>query len=143
MIKNEYDEIKANLIKKSLEKDKQDLYIPIERRKGNDARLTFINFMCILLWAAVLVIIAIMEKASRSIRAINKSDFLWITSKFWDTELITVALVIAVVCIFICTICIMLNSTRHRRRNDRIKRSLILCEIICFIIGFFLSIKLY
>ena len=34
MGKSEYDDIKANLIKKSLEKDKTEVYVPIERRKG-------------------------------------------------------------------------------------------------------------
>ena len=43
MSKTEYDEIKANLIKKSLEKNKTDVYVPIERRKKDDARLNFIN----------------------------------------------------------------------------------------------------
>ena len=43
MYKSEYDEIKANLIKKSLEKDKTEVCVPVERRKGNDGIITFIK----------------------------------------------------------------------------------------------------
>ena len=59
MFKSEYDEIKANLIKKSLEKDKTDVYVPVERRKGNDIRLKIINLMCFLVWGVLIIILAI------------------------------------------------------------------------------------
>jgi len=142
MFKSEYDEIKANLIKKSLEKDKTDVYIPVERRKGNDFRLNFINFMCFFMWATLFVVIAVLEKASKSIREISQSDFLWLISKFWETDLVEFAFIITIISIIVCFICIILSLTRHRRRSDKIKKSLIMCQIIYSIIGIFLVFKI-
>lgn len=142
MLKSEYEEIKANLIKKSLEKDKQELIIPIERRKGNDFRIKFVKIMSFIVWIAVFIVVSIMEKASREIRTISKGDFSWLVSKLWETNLVYIALIIAVMCIISSIICIILDSTRHRRRSDKIKKSLIICEILCLGLAFFLSLKL-
>ena len=143
MNRTEYDDIKANLIKKSLEKDKTDVYIPVERRKKSDNRLNFINLMCFLVWGALFIIIAIIVKAGRSVAYINKHDLLWLSSNFWRTDLLNIALIATIICIFVCTVSIILNFTRHKRRTDRIRKSLIICQIICFIIGIFLILKLY
>jgi len=143
MYKSEYDEVKANLIKKSLEKDKTDVYIPIERRKGKDTILKFINFICFLGWIVVVLILAIIEKAGNSILYITKNDLLFQPSNFWNVRLLNKALIATIACFCVCAICIILNFTRHKRRTDRIKRSLIYCQLICFIIGIFLILKLY
>ena len=143
MIRTEYDDIKVNLIKKSLEKDKSDVYVPVERRKGNDTRLKFINLMCFLLWSVLFMIMAVIEKAGKSIVNITQNDLLWKDLSFWESNLLGLALSITIGCIIVCSICIILNLTRYKRRSDRIRKSLILCEIIFFIIGIFLSFKLF
>jgi len=143
MFKSEYDEVKANLIKKSLEKDKTEVYIPIERRKGKDIRLKFINLMCFLVWTMLFIILAIIEKAGRSITHITENDLLWRSSSFWKVNLLNVALYITIGCMLTCFICILLNFTRYKRRNDRIKKSLIIVEVLCFIIAIFLGLKLF
>jgi len=139
----EYDEIKVNLIKKSLEKDKTDVYVPIERRKGSDGRLKFINIMCFLVWAVLLIITALVEKAGKSIAHITANNLWQLPVEFWRVDLLNAALYITIGCIFICTLCIILNFTRHKRRTDRIKKSLVICEMICFAITVFLILKLY
>lgn len=143
MNKTEYDEIKANLIKKSLEKDKNDVYIPIERRKKTDNRLNFINLMCLLAWGAFFIIIAVIIKAGRSVSYISKNNLLWLPLNFWRADLLRIALIITIICVFVCSLSILLNFTRHKRRTDKIKKSLIFCEINCLIIGVFLILKLY
>lgn len=143
MNKFEYDEIKANLIKKSLEKEKSDVYVPLERRKGDDGVLKFVNLICFLCWGAFVIIIGIITKAGRSVAYITHHDLLWLSLNFWKVDLLKIALYVTVGCIFICTVCIILNFARHRRRTDRIKRSLIYCELACFIVGTFLILKLY
>ena len=47
MPKTEYDEIKANLIKKSLDQNEREVIVPPERRKGEDGLLQFINLIFI------------------------------------------------------------------------------------------------
>ena len=73
MYKSEYDEIKANLIKKSLEKDKTELCVPVERRKGNDGLITFINVISFSVWAVLLIIFALISKAGKSIVNIERN----------------------------------------------------------------------
>ena len=143
MYKSEYDEIKANLIKKSLEKDKTEVCVPVERRKKSAGILTFINLMSFVIWSVLIIILAIISKAGKSITNIEQNDLLWADISFWNKELLNMALVMTLISFFICTACIILNFTRHRRRTDRIKKPLIIGEIISFIIGIFLILKLY
>lgn len=143
MHRTEYNDVKVNLIKKSLEQNDREVIVPIERRKGEDGRLQFINLMCFLLWGVILIIIAIITKAGKNVAYISENKLLWLPSNFWEIDLLKTSLIVTIVCICICTISIILNFTRHRRRTDRIKRSLIICEIISFIIGIFLILKLF
>lgn len=143
MNKSEFDEIQANLIKKSLDQNEKEVIVPPERRKGDDGILKFINLMSFWLWGALFIILAIITKAGRSVAYINKNQLLWLPVGFWKANLLKISLVITIVCICVCTMSIILNFARHRRKTDRIKRSLILCELISFILGIFLSLKLY
>lgn len=143
MNKSEFDEIQANLIKKSLDQNEKEVIVPPERRKGDDGILKFINLMSFWLWGALFIILAIITKAGRSVAYINKNQLLWLPVGFWKANLLKISLVITIVCICVCTMSIILNFARHRRKTDRIKRSLILCELISFIFGIFLILKLY
>lgn len=143
MSKTEYDEIKANLIKKSLERNKKDLYIPVERRKRIDGRLSFVNLVSFLCWVALFVACVTIVKSGKSLKYINENDLLWLPGEFWKEEWLYGALCITVLCMLICFISIILNFTRNRRRSDRIRKSLVFAEIISFFIGAFLIIKLF
>lgn len=143
MNRTEYDEIRANLIKKSLERSKTDVYVPVERRKKEDGILNFINLVCFLGWGALFIVVSIIVKAGRSVAYINNNELLWLPSNFWRVDLLRVAMYVTIGCICVCTISIVLNFARHKRRTDRIKKSLIFCEIIGFLIGVFLILKLY
>ncbi len=143
MNRSEFDEIQANLIKKSLDQNEREVIIPPERRKGDDGILKFINLMSFWLWGALFIVLAIITKAGRSVAYINKNQLLWLPIEFWRANLLKISLVVTIVCICVCTMSIILNFARHRRKTDRIKRSLILCELIAFIFGIFLILKLY
>lgn len=142
MHRTEYNDIKVNLIKKSLDQKEQEVIVPEERRKGEDGILQFINLMCIWLWGILLIILAIIAKAGKNINYITQNKLLWAPSEFWAVDLLKTALIATAICIVFCTITIILSFTRHRRRSDRINRSLVICEILSFIIGLFLIIKL-
>lgn len=143
MNKTEYDDIKANLIKKSLEKDKKDVYPPVERRKGEDGRLSFIKLMSLLVWAIVLIMLGFVVKAGKSFSYIKQNNMFFANSDLWNVELLRIAMRINIVCFIVCGIVIGLNFTRNKRRNDRIKKSLIFCKLVCFVVMLFLFLKLY
>lgn len=138
----EIDEVQANLIKKSLEQQEKEVIVPPERRKGEDGILKFINLMSFLLWGGLFIVFAAITKAGRSVAYIQKNQLLWLSADFWKVDLLKVSLIVTIVCICVCTMSIILNFTRHRRRSDRINKSLIICEIISFIMGTFLIMKL-
>ena len=143
MNKSEFDEIQANLIKKSLEQNEREVIVPPERRKGDDGVLKFINLMSFWLWGALFIVLAIITKAGRSVAYIQENQLLWLPLRFWRANLLKISLVVTIVCMCVCTMSIILNFARHRRKTDRIKRSLILCEVISFILGIFSILKLY
>ena len=142
MNKTEYDDIKANLIKKSLEKNKTDVYVPVERRKRADGRLNFLTFICIVVWAFIFIMIALVTKAGDVFFVINRGWMLLFKLEFWNIEFLKLAFITATICFSICTFGIILNFTRKKRRTDKIKKSLILGEMISsFIIIFFIFLR--
>lgn len=143
MHRSEYNDVKANLIKKSLDQNDKEVVVPIERRKRKDGRLQFINLMSFLVWGVVIVIISIITKAGKNIAHILENELLTLPLSFWEVDLLKVALIITIVSIAICSMTIILNFTRHRRRTDKINRSLIICEVFSFVIGIFLIVKLF
>lgn len=143
MNRTEYDEIKVNLIKKSLEKEKSDVYIPVERRRGPDGVINFLNLMCFLIWGAFCAVLAIIEKAGKNFANIERNDLLWADVNFWQVDLLKIAFFSTIGCMFICLICIILNFTRLKRRTDKIKKALVVCEMVFLIIAVFLILKLY
>ncbi|MBP3285158.1 MAG: hypothetical protein J6M02_06640 [Clostridia bacterium] len=140
---SEYDEIRLNLLKKSLESNGEEIRIPKERRKGEDGILKFINFVSFTVWGVIFILFAIITKAGVSVAYIREHQLLWVSSDFWFKDYLRIALNLTIVCLVICTFSIILNFTRNRRRNDRIKKSIIVYEIMAFIIGIFLILKLY
>lgn len=127
--KFEYDEIKLKLIKKSLEKAADEVKVPVERRKGDDGILNFVNFVCFTLWFVLLMIIVLLSG--------NKGGIKY-QMQFFDggeMEYMLFAFFLTLICLCVCSVTIVLNFTRNRRRRDRIKKPLIVYEAISFIIG--------
>ena len=137
----EYDEIKLNLIKKSLEKAAEDVQIPVERRKGDDGILNFINFICFTLWFVILSVFMVLAKLDGELTYQGRLFDRAVGSR--SEEYLSLALLLTIICFGICTFAIVLNFTRNRRRRDRIKTPLIIYETVSFIIGVFLILKLY
>lgn len=143
MSKTEYDDIKANLIKKSLEQNAGEVVIPPERRKSEDKVLHFINYMSVLLWLGLVGTFILIIKSGGNITNIVENNLLFMDLSFWKIKLLKISLIMTAMCVCIGIIGIVLNFSRHKRRSDRIKRSLIIGEILSFCIGIFLVIKLF
>ena len=119
--RSEYDDIKLNLIKKSLESNCDEVYVPRERRKGDDGILNFINFVSFTVWVLIIILLVAVIKMKDS------------AMQMWHQSYLSVAVLLTVVCFTICTLTIVLNFMRHRRRSDRIKRSIVIYELITFV----------
>lgn len=108
------------------------------RRVGPDILLQIINFCGLTIWGSWLILIAICDKAGAKILDINQK-----IEDVKDVNLLNVALVMASFMFFISAGLLIVSLKRTRRRTDKIKISLLVSEIISFLIGILLIIKMY
>ena len=108
------------------------------RRKGPDFLLQIINLVGLIIWGGWLSLLAICDKAG-----IRLFDFEQKAKDIRDINLLNIALVMAVIMFFISACLLIISLKRTRRRNDKIKISLLTSEIISFVIGISLLIKMY
>lgn len=138
---SEYDEIKLNLIKKSLENNGGDVYVPKERRKGEDKVLKFINFVSFTLWICIVVLVSIFAEVGNRLLHMSEQQLSLVAFEAWFESYVQVVKYLTIFCLVICSFTIILNLTRNKRRTDRIKKSIIIYEIITFIVGVLLIWK--
>jgi predicted membrane channel-forming protein YqfA (hemolysin III family) len=125
---------------KSLDKNAPEYKIK-ERRKGADIVIKTINFIGYSIWAIIVIIIAIIERAGTTpyiLKNLSKAN-----AQYWDEHLLNIALGFTVVLFIVCAACVVISLKRIRRRTDKIKTSLFIGELITFVIGIFLMLKLY
>lgn len=108
------------------------------RRKGPDFLLQFINLIGLIIWAAWLALFAICEKAEIELLNFHQNK-----NSISNLELLNVAIIMATVMFFVSAFLLIISLKRTRRRSDKIKISLLSSEIISFVIGILLLIKLY
>lgn len=124
----------------SLDKNAPEYKIK-ERRKGKDIIIKIINFIGYSIWAVIVIIIAMIETAGTTpyiLKNLSRANI-----QPWDKGLLNIALGFTVVLFGICVSCVIISLKRTRRRTDKIKISLFIGELITFLIGIFLMLKLY
>lgn len=108
------------------------------RRKGPDFLLQAINLVGLIIWGAWLGLFALCENAG--VKIFNFSQPL---EEVKNAELLNAALTMAVVMFFVSAGLLLVSFKRTRRREDKIKISLLISEVISFVIGILLLIKVY
>jgi heme/copper-type cytochrome/quinol oxidase subunit 2 len=108
------------------------------RRKGPDFWLQFINLVGLIIWGAWLSLFALCENAGVKIFNIMQP-----IEEVKNVELLNVAVTMAIVMFFISAGLLIISFRRTRRRDDKIKISLLVSEVISFIVGILLLIKIY
>jgi len=108
------------------------------RRKGPDFWLQLINLVGLIVWGGWLCLFAICENAG-----IRLFDFNQRANDLSRVELLNIAIIIASTMFFVSAGLLIISLKRTRRRTDKIKITLLISEIISFVIGMLLLIKLY
>ena len=107
------------------------------RRRGPDIWLQIVNLAGLIIWGGWLALWALCEKAEIQIFNLNQK-----AREIMNAELLNIAIIIYVIMFFISAGLLLISLKRTRRRNDKIKISLLASEIISFVIGILLLIKI-
>lgn len=108
------------------------------RRKGPDFLLNVLNFIGIIIWFFILMLFAICEKAG-----VEMFDFTQKIENTNDIRILNIAIMMASILFFVSASLLIISLRRTRRKNDKIKISLLISEIISFFVGILLLVKLY
>lgn len=125
----------SNDILKKLNENSNECIIK-NRRKGPDFLLQVINLVGLIIWGAWLALFALCENAGVKIFNIYQP-----LEEVKNLNLLNVAITMAVIMFFISAGLLLISFRRTRRRSDKIKISLLISEIISFVVGILLLIK--
>ena len=129
--------METNDILKKLNENSKECIIK-NRRKGPDFLLQTINLVGLIIWGAWLSLFALCENAGVKIFNIMQP-----LEEIKNIELLNIAVTMAVVMFFISAGLLIISFKRTRRRDDKIKISLLISEVISFVVGILLLIKVY
>jgi len=107
------------------------------RRRGPDTLIRWINYLSTTAWIVIMVILIIvsMTKPGSTINYFGRNVQLYSRG---DSSLMDWVLYLLIFLFSICSIGLMINSLRHRRKEDKYNRTLIV-----FGIGSILGIIIY
>lgn len=108
------------------------------RRKGPDFWLQLINLVGLIIWGGWLALFSICDRAG-----VKLFDFNQTIDDVKNVDLLNIALGMAVTMFFVSAILLLISLKRTRRKSDKIKITLLITEIISFVIGILLLIKIY
>ena len=108
------------------------------RRKGPDFLLQIINLAGIIIWFFLLMLWSLCDKAG-----VRIFDFSQKIESYNDVKWLNIATTMSATMFVISAILLLLSFKRSRRRTDKIKISLLISEMIFFIVGILLLFKLY
>lgn len=108
------------------------------RRKGPDFLLQLVNLSGLIIWFFLLTLFSACDKAG--VEIFNFSQKI---EGQKDIEWLNVAFIMATIMFFVSAILLLFSLKRTRRKNDKIKISLLISEVISFFIGILLLFKLY
>ena len=127
----------TNKILEKLNENSKECIIK-NRRKGPDFLLQLINICGLIVWFFMIMLFAICDKAQVKI-----FDF---SQKIENVERIrwlNIGVSIAALMFFVSATLVLISLKRTRRKTDKIKISLLISEVVSFLIGILLLIKLY
>jgi len=108
------------------------------RRKGPDFWLQLINLVGLIIWGGWLALFSICDRAGVKLFDLNQT-----INDVKNVDLLNIALSMAVTMFFVSAILLLISLKRTRRKSDKIKITLLITEIVSFVIGILLLIKVY
>ena len=97
-----------------------------DRRKGPDALVKWVKYSGIISWILISMVLFITLIAKPDFESYMDESFHIRLQNSWDVNMMQYVFVLMVLLFFFCTISIVINLTRYRRKSDRFNKTLIL-----------------
>lgn len=113
------------------------------KRKGPDIISRMIDIGSVILWGFLIVNVIIILFARPEGETFFDRLFNISVRDYWDAALLQVALILSLAQLVISIISLYLNSKRLKRKDDRIRASIIISIFVALLICLFLTLFLY
>lgn len=104
-----------------------------DRRKGPDALVKWVKYSGIISWILISMVLFITLIAKPDFESYMDESFHIRLQNAWDVNIMQYVFVLMVLLFFFCTISIVINLTRYRRKSDRFNKTLILNAVAALI----------
>lgn len=112
-------------------------------RKGPDIILRMIDIASVILWGFLIVNLAIILFARPEGETFFDRLFNLSVRNYWDAALLQIALILSLTQLLISIFSLYLNSKRLKRKDDRLRASIIISIFVALFICLFLTIFLF
>lgn len=102
----------------------------IEKRKGPDAVIKAVWWVVGISWALIIAAITFTDQAKPRSESFFDRLFHVKVRDYWDEYLLRYAFYLFVLNLTVCIIGFVLNMLRHKRKTDRISKSIIVLGVI-------------
>lgn len=115
----------------------------IDSRKGPDLILRMLDISSVILWGFIIVNLLMIISAKPVDETFFDRLFSIKVRDYWDEDLLRIPLKLSIVQLVISVILLFLNSKRLKRRDDKIKTSVIISLFVSLIICVAIPMFLY
>lgn len=115
---------------------------PNDRRQGPDFWARYVRVAGILVWGLILLIFLLIERAQPRSETFFDRLLSVDVSATWDTYFLTIVVFLSLAQLIFATVSVLINLTRHRRKTDKLSKSLLVATFISLVIIAFSLSKL-
>lgn len=115
----------------------------VNSRKGPDLILRIIDIISVVLWGFIIVNFAIIMLAKPVGETFFDRFFSIKVRDYWDSYLLQFSLILSLTQLLISVFSLFLNSKRLKRKDDRIRISILLSILISLFVCIFLTVFLF
>ena len=115
----------------------------VNSRKGPDLILRMIDIISVILWGFIIVNFAIIMIAKPVCETFFDRFFSIKVRDYWDSYLLQFSLILSLTQLLISVFSLFLNSKRLKRKDDRIRISILLSILISLFVCIFLTVFLF
>jgi uncharacterized BrkB/YihY/UPF0761 family membrane protein len=118
---------------------------PVTRdsRKGPDLILRMLDIISVILWGFIILDLAMILFAKPEVETFIDRFFSVKVRDYWDTNILRFPLMLSLVQLLISVFLLFLNSKRLKRKDDKMRISVIASIYVSIFICVFLTIYLY
>ncbi|MCL5290084.1 MAG: hypothetical protein ACOY35_00180 [Bacillota bacterium] len=97
----------------------------VEKRQGVDFWVKFVKTAAIFVWAAMFIILVIIDRAKPQVENFFSNLFQISLRQSWDSDLLAYAFSLSVAMLGFSVFAFIINMKRHRRKSDKYSKSIL------------------